>query len=599
MNSGGYWGRGRSNPALVKLRSKRSKSRYKEVDLTRVMNAVNLIQNTPWTVNKEVLAVAKEVMGWKHAPVGGIESPEVTPLPEKLAPDFADANPQALKAWKKEAAGAYRRERSRKSRRLSIEGTIQQAEKFAQYERIWFPYNLDFRGRVYAIPAFSPQGTDLTKGLLLLADASPMGTEGEYWLRMHLANTAGLDKEPMDVRQKWTYDNEELILETAKNPLDSLWWASEADSPFCFLAACFEYAKWKTSVNPEEYRCGLPIAFDGSCSGIQHFSAMLQDEVGGQAVNLLPGDRPSDIYKIVADKVQKAVDNLLITGTDDKVEALVDDETGEFEQKLIYGTKRIAQWWNDYGITRKVTKRSVMTLPYGSKEFGFTDQLLEDIVQPAVDKHGEAVFPNPGQAARLMAKLIWEALETTVVAAVGAMKWLQKAASAVVSEGMPIHWVTPVGFPVWQEYRKLNMKRVDTMICGSIRLTMQLAQHEDEFPQNKLDPHKNVNGISPNFVHSMDASHLMLTVLAAAEQGVSHFAMIHDSFGTCPGNAGAMFRVVRETMVKTYTENDVIAGFYQGFADSLSEKAAEKAPELPPKGNLKLESILESQYCFC
>lgn len=597
INSGGYWGNGRSNPRLLKMRNGRALRRYKEVDLTRVMAAVNLIQNTPWVVNKDVLAVAKEVAQWKHVPVNGIESPEVYPLPDRV--DGMEEDPKVLKAWKKEAAAAYRKERARRSRRMSTEFTIMQAEKFSQFERIWFPYNLDFRGRVYAIPSFSPQGTDLTKGLLLLADASPMGTDGEYWLRMHLANTAGLDKEPMDVRQKWTYDNEELILETARAPLDNLWWATEADSPFCFLAACFEYANWKNSMNPEEYRCGLPIAFDGSCSGIQHFSAMLLDEVGGAAVNLTPQDRPSDIYKIVADKVQKAVDNLLITGTEDKLEAHTDEDTGEITERIVYGTKTVAGWWNNLGITRKVTKRSVMTLPYGSKEYGFADQLLEDIIMPHVDKHGEAAFPAPNTAARFMAKLIWEALSTTVVAAVGAMKWLQKATSAIIAEGMPVHWVTPVGFPVWQEYRKLTLKRVDTVICGSIRLTMQVAQEENEKKINPLDPHRNVNGISPNFVHSMDASHLMLTALAAAEQGVHHFAMIHDSFGTCPGNAGVMFKAVRETMVKTYSENDVIAGFYKGFVNLLSEKSYEKIPDLPPKGNLKLESILDSEYCFC
>lgn len=600
IHSGGYWGRGRSNPKLLKIHSKRVMRRYNEVDLSRVMNAVNLIQNTPWTINKQVLKVAQEVLTWRNVRVEGIESPEVAALPEKLTDEAVEADPKALKAWKKMAAQAYRRERSRRSRRLSTEVTVDIATKFSEYDRIWFPYNLDFRSRVYAIPSFSPQGTDLTKGLLLLADASPMGTEGEYWLRMHLANVAGLDKEPMDVRQKWTYDNEQLILDTAENPLDNLWWATEADSPFCFLAACFEYAAWKSSGNPEEYRCGLPIAFDGSCSGIQHFSAMLQDEVGGAAVNLIPADRPSDIYRIVSDKVQAAVDHLMVHGTDDSVQAIADEETGEITQRVVYGTKTVARWWDTYGINRKVTKRSVMTLPYGSKEYGFNDQLMEDIVQPAVDKHGEGVFPSPTAATKLMAKLIWEALGTTVVAAVEAMKWLQKAASAIVSEGMPVSWVTPIGFPVWQEYRKLSVRRVDTMICGSIRLTMQVAQVEEDMKElNRLDPHKNVNGISPNFVHSMDASHLMLTVLAAADQGVSHFAMIHDSFGTCPGNAGAMFKVVRETMVKTYTENDVIAGFYQGFADSLSEKNQEKIPELPPKGSLNLESILDSKYCFC
>ena len=39
----------------------------------------------------------------------------------------------------------------------------------------------------------------------------------------------------------------------------------------------------------------------------------------------------------------------------------------------------LAQWWLDFGITRKHTKRNCMTFPYGSKQRGFSDQILEDI----------------------------------------------------------------------------------------------------------------------------------------------------------------------------------------------------------------------------
>ena len=31
----------------------------------------------------------------------------------------------------------------------------------------------------------------------------------------------------------------------------------------------------------------------------------------------------------------------------------------------------LAQWWLDYGITRKITKRNCMTFPSGSKQRGF------------------------------------------------------------------------------------------------------------------------------------------------------------------------------------------------------------------------------------
>ena len=291
---------------------------------------------------------------------------------------------------------------------------------------------------------------------------------------------------------------------------------------------------------------------------------------------------------------------LLVHGTDTAVTAEPDPETGEIVEQRTVGTRVLAKQWLDYGITRKVTKRSVMTLPYGSKQFGFTDQLLDDIIGPAIQKHGQDVFPYPRDAATFMAKLIWDALQTTVVAAVGAMSWLQKAASALTSQDMPAHWVTPIGFPVWQEYRQPEMKRIDTIICGTIRVQMKVAltgQMEDT-GKNKLDRHKQVNAISPNFVHSMDASHLMETALAAKAQGVSHFAMIHDSFGTCPGNAGTMFRVVRETMVATYSSRDVIREFYETFCDSLTEEALEKIPELPPKGQLDLNGILDSKYCF-
>lgn len=599
---GGYWSKSRSNPGLLKIRSKRTLRRYRDVDLSGVTEAVNLIQNTPWTINTDVLAVAEAVALQPNPIVSGFPSLSMLPLPVQTF-GTPEENPKGFTEWKKAAAEVHRRERTRVSQRLSMDRTLREARKFSRYERIWFPYNLDFRGRVYAIPSYSPQGTDLAKGTLLLADPVPMGKDGGYWLRMHLANTAGLDKEPMDVRQKWTYDNEELILDTAENPMGCTFWATEADSPFCFLAACIEFRKFKLSGESEGHLCGLPIAFDGSCSGIQHFSGMLKDEIGGGVVNLIPKDKPDDVYRTVADKVQIMIDGIISSGTDDYLEALTDEETGEIKEIIRYGTKSMAKWWNDYGITRKVTKRSVMVLPYGSKEYGFADHILEDTVEPAnAIASGYKPFPAPRSAASFMAGLIWEALGVTVVAAVKTMNWLQKVSAAVVAQGQPVHWITPMGFPVWQEYRSNRMHRVDTVICGSIRICIKVKEDEREDEQGKpldvLDKRKNVSSVSPNFIHSMDSSHLMLTVTRANLVGVGHFAMIHDSFGTCPGNASDMFRVVRETFVETYTKYDVLTDFYRGFEDLIPAKEIKKLPKKPDVGSLDLSGVLESKYCF-
>lgn len=591
---GGYWFSDTRKPLSLIRGSIRRNRRYRDVEMPRVYDAINAIQDTPWMINSQVLEVARAVVGMQHSPVTDMPSAE-RELPEK-SEDWDGMTEEQQKAWRKAAARVYKRESARQSRRYRLEATLWQAGRFAEYERIWFPYTADFRGRIYALPTFSPQGSDLDKGLLKFADAPEIGVEGVRWLKMHGANVAGFDKEEMDDRIKWVDDNEDMILAIARDPLDNLFWATEADSPFCFLAFCFEYAAWKET--GPSYRCGLPIAFDGSCSGIQHFSAMLRDEVGGKAVNLIPSDRPQDIYRIVSDKVNVVLEQHAKAGTQDALETKIDDDTGEILTRLQRGTQSLAQVWLAFGVTRKVTKRSVMTLPYGSKKFGFTDQLLEDIIQPAIDKHGEDVFPDPHAAARYMAGLIWDALKDTVVAAVGAMDWLQKVAGVLTKENMPCHWVTPVGFPVWQEYRQRDVHLIDTIICGGIRIVMSVAKNASQEGPKGLDRHKQCNGISPNFVHSMDASHLMLTVLDAKAKGAQHFATIHDSFGTAPGHAGLMFASVRSEMVRTYSERDVIQDFYDTFAGLLTEEAAEKLPSFPEKGNLNLDDILNSLYCF-
>nr|DAF68345.1 MAG TPA: DNA directed RNA polymerase [Caudoviricetes sp.] len=609
MVGGGYWAKGRKPIPLIRVRSKRALQRYSDVYMPEVYKAVNIAQSSTWRVNTQVLEVAKAVMEWKNVPIDKFPTADREELPIQAEGIGEDA--EALKAWKKEAAGVYRRDRARVSRRLSYEFVIEQAQKFAGYEAIYFPYNLDWRGRVYAIPSFNPQGNDMTKGLLMASIAEPVGKEGIEWLKIHGANCAGVDKVDFDKRKLWVEENEELILEIARNPLGQSEWM-KMDSPFCFLAFCFEWAGVKE--HGENWKSALPIAFDGSCSGIQHFSAMLRDERGGRAVNLLPSKEVQDIYRLVAEEVIEKVKKDLREGTDDSVEIITNEKTGEITERRVMGTRTLAEGWMGYGITRKVTKRSVMTLAYGSKAFGFTDQVRNDIIQPALDAgDGAQWFPDAQQCARYMANLIWDSVSVVVVKAVEAMLWLQKAAKLLATEVtatkktkknpepevlkpcMPVYWVTPDGFPVWQEYMKPVQRRVDLMFLGTVRLQATINVRDSD----NIDGAKQESGISPNFVHSQDGSHLRKTVVKASEAyGVEFFALIHDSFGTIPAKAGAMFKAVRETMVETYTENDVLEDFRQQFMEQLHESQLDKMPPIPTKGTLDITQILHSEFAF-
>lgn len=597
---GGYWAKGRRPLPLIRLGSKSAVARYEDVYMPEVYDAVNIIQNTPWKVNKKVLDVVNMVEKLNNTPIDDI--PQVEPLKPE---DYAGETEEELKAWKKAAAGIYRREKARQSRRLSLSFIVNQANKFSQFKAIWFPYNMDWRGRVYAVPMFNPQGNDMQKGLLTLAVGKPIGADGFKWLKVHGANCAGVDKVTFEERIKWVEDNHDNIMTAAKAPMDSIEWWGKLDSPFCFLAFCFEYAG--VMHHGLSYNCSLPIAFDGSCSGIQHFSAMLRDHIGGHAVNLTPSGKVQDIYRIVSDRIEEELKVLLVNGTDNEMVTHEDKKTGEITERLKLGTRELARQWLTYGMSRKVTKRSVMTLAYGSKEYGFADQVYEDIVMPAIDSGSGAMFTEPSQASRFMAKMIWEAVSVTVVAAVDAMKWLQGAAKLLAAEVkdkktgeilkpcLPVHWVTPDGFPVWQEYRKKDTTRLNLMFLGSFNLQPTVNRGT----KKELDKHKQESGISPNFVHSQDGSHLRKTVVHTHRKyGVMSFAVIHDSFGTIPADAEYLFRGVRETMVETYRDNDVLLDFYEQFECQLHESQRDKLPELPKKGKLNIEDILSSDFAF-
>lgn len=597
---GGYWAKGRRPLPLIRLGSKSAVARYEDVYMPEVYDAVNIIQNTPWKVNKKVLDVVNMVEKLNNTPIDDI--PQMEPLKPE---DYAGETEEELKAWKKAAAGIYRREKARQSRRLSLSFIVNQANKFSQFKAIWFPYNMDWRGRVYAVPMFNPQGNDMQKGLLTLAVGKHIGADGFKWLKVHGANCAGIDKVTFEERIKWVEDNHDNIMATAKAPMDSIEWWGKLDSPFCFLAFCFEYAG--VMHHGLSYSCSLPIAFDGSCSGIQHFSAMLRDHIGGHAVNLTPSGKVQDIYRIVSDRIEEELKVLLVNGTDNEMVTHEDKKTGEITERLKLGTRELARQWLTYGMSRKVTKRSVMTLAYGSKEYGFADQVYEDIVMPAIDSGSGAMFTEPSQASRFMAKMIWEAVSVTVVAAVDAMKWLQGAAKLLAAEVkdkktgeilkpcLPVHWVTPDGFPVWQEYRKKDTTRLNLMFLGSFNLQPTV----NKGTKKELDKHKQESGISPNFVHSQDGSHLRKTVVHTHRKyGVMSFAVIHDSFGTIPADAEYLFRGVRETMVETYRDNDVLLDFYEQFEYQLHESQRDKLPELPKKGKLNIEDILSSDFAF-
>jgi DNA-directed RNA polymerase len=581
--SGGYYSQNlRRHVKVIKSRSAAYLEELENRDLPVIYEALNTIQDTKWQINKAVLGVVQDVWA-SRADLGDLpkredEEPPPCPFPKELKKkDMTDAQLEVFREWKRTANRVYDANIENRSKRLQASKIIYMAERFADEQAIYFPYNLDFRGRIYAIPMFlNPQGQDLAKALLQFGDGKPLGSqEAADWLAVHGANCYGYDKVSYRHRVEWVLEHEREILESAADPLATDFWSKGVDKPWQFLAFCFEWAGYKREGSAFTSR--IPVALDGSCNGLQHYSAMLRDPIGAAAVNLVPADIPQDIYQRVADVAK------------DKLEAISADKLEvEGENRAEY-----AQKWLGFGIDRKLTKRSVMTLPYGSTHYScreyIEDRLYEKLgVAAANELFDGKVF----DATKFLATVVWQSIGEVVVAARQAMDWLQKVARIAADEGLPINWTTPVGLPVQQPYKETKAKRVTTKLSGQ---TIELRIREE---LDKVDRKRQANGIAPNFIHSLDGACLqMYVVKASREHGIRSFGLVHDSYATLAADTEASSMALREVFCDLY-KADPLKNLLEELKPLLSKDKAKELPRMPQKGSLDLEVVKSSQFFF-
>ena len=601
-HDGGYYGESVLGTQLIRLKVqtktkflKAYNKKLSAIDLGVVYDAINAMQDTPFIINPFILQTLKEIYS-SGGELGGVPRTEPYPTLPRLP---EDAPEEQVKEHKKKAVGLYKQEEARKSKALRCLLALKVAEKFSEYNKIYFPWNVDYRGRCYPIPtALSPQGDDIQKSLLLFANPSPLAEGDDKWMAIHGANLAGNDKIAFAARVAWVKEHTGDIIASAEDPIGYTWWheVSKGDYPMEFLSFCHEWKrlnayKAENNGSVNGFMSNLPLAFDGTCSGLQHFSALLRDEVGGFAVNLIPSDKVQDIYSIVADKVNVHLLKDAQTGTE--------DEKKEDSDSYKYGTKTLAQNWMAFnrikygkdGITRKVCKRSVMTLAYGSKQYGFKENLLTDIIHPYVLAHPDNnPFLHTNQAAVYMAKLIWDAVATTVVKAVEGMEWLQKVAKLICQSGEVVSWTTPNGFLVQQNYMKMQQE------CIKLRFGGSQVRFYNQEETDEIDNRRQQNGIAPNFIHSMDASHLQRVVVSEHLKGNRNFMMIHDSFGTDATHAGSLYKTIRDEFIGLYKDQNHLAGFLESVSYLIDD--LDEVPELPEFGNLDLDLVAKSDFCF-
>lgn len=537
-------------------------------DLTQDMNCLNSLMDTPWRINEFVLSVMEQawMSGQEWA---GLPARDDIPLPaypfDKLPEEMDEFETIGLKEWKKARAQIHAFNNKTMSKRIQLDRTLQLARRYTDFKEFFYVWQMDFRGRKYPVESFmTPQSADTGKSLLEFAEGTPITChEDAKWLAIHGANVYGNDKISLLDREIWAYEQVEHARNVVADPLGYTWW-TQADKPWQCLAWCYEWAAYAdTGFGFETH---LPVAMDGSCNGLQWLSALMRDESGGRAVNLCPADKPQDIYSDVA----KATTERL------KREA---DEGHMFARQLL-----------DFGIDRSICKRPVMIVPYSGTLFACRDYILEAIS----DKVAKSGKPAPWgdehwEVSTYLAKHVWDAIGDVIVAAKQVMDYVKYIGGEYAKANQPMEWETPTGFWVRQAYPDLRKRRLETHLNGSI-----VKLNVNEEVEGKINTSKTKSGASPNFIHSLDASHLTRVVNQAKKEGIHLFAMIHDSFGCPSPQAQRLNEITREEFALINTEHDPLMELKE-FAEF---KLGKKLENPPSKGTLNLEDVLKSNYFF-
>lgn len=559
---------------LVRIKSgDRSQLRYVEAaaakgQLQPIFDGLSALGQTGWCINRSVFDIMLEA--WNAGdPVANLApaDPKIR-YPERPQNDDLEAMRKYTKEWQL----AENLRQSLHSQRCFQNFQLEIARSYLG-ETFYLPHNLDFRGRAYPmVPYFNQMCADSCRGLLLFSKGKKLGERGLQWLKIHLATVYGFDKASFSEREQFTMDHLDEIRDAATLGLHGRRWWLEAEDAFQCLAACIELTNALSLEDPTEFVSHLPVHQDGSCNGLQHYAALGGDVAGAKQVNLEPSDRPSDIYTAVAEHVKDSVQT--------------DIQAGDQMAKVLEGK-----------ITRKIVKQTVMTNVYGVTFLGAIRQ-----VRRQIDDHYPELKESSGAYSTYIARKIFQALGSMFSGAHNIQFWLGDCAVRITSSLSPkqvaamadnvegprvsaknklekkrnanarrppshfkssVTWTTPLKLPVMQPYREVKSRVVNT--------NLQAMSIQEPHGSDVVDKRKQLQAFPPNYIHSLDATHMLLSAAKCAESGLT-FSAVHDSYWTHAADIDVMSRILRDAFVSLHS-NDLIerlaAEFKRRFGNNM------------------------------
>ena len=531
------------------------------------IKAANQQQSVAWQVNSWQLEHLQ--FAWdKGLEIGKLIPREGWPIP--AYPKHLEETDPVVRQWRWEARHIHERNEKTIVKRVVIAKMIWVANRFVGYKRIYFPMQLDFRGRYYYRPPFlNPQGNDIGRSLLQFADGKPISNESELnWLRVHGANVFGHGKLNLQQRIDWVVQNEQQINSCGQNPWVNLEFWSKAKDPWQFLAFCHAYQEFLE--HGYGYVCQLPVVLDCTCSGIQHYSALLRSENMGRLVNLVNAEQPADIYTTILHKV---------------LEHLREDAEAGNEHAIS---------WLQLNVDRTLLKPVVMTVPYSAGRSSHIIQVQQWAIERTTDLYGSTnswrFRKGAMKAIHYLTTILVRETYKVVGPAIAAMQWFKSVGRLAGKSETLLKWVSPSGLPVFHKYTDNESERIQLKYLTDVRIRVHAYIGKSSWRVLRMG-----TALSPNVIHSLDASHMAFTTIDAFANGVTNLGGIHDCFATTPAEMTALRNSVRNSFSDLYSSN-IYENITEQLVSQIPPEVADKVPLRPPLGTLDTNSVRNSSY---
>jgi DNA-directed RNA polymerase len=565
---GGYKSEMLKPRPCVKIKSDIHRDTLMKLEMSDFYSVLDKVSNTAFLVNPVVLECLKDLWasGGNQAGLPAISDPEIPPHPGE------NSERKVYLQWKEAVAVAKARYAQNTVDRKKIVDIMMVCRMMGD-EAFYFPHHADARGRLYPLAStISFQGNNLQRAITMFADCREITNRGEYWLRINTANHYGLDKLPFNERLKWTYENEDLFTAIADDPVGNkhLWIKADSGAkPWTFLASAHELGSFiKAKKAGKRFFSHLPCYVDCSSSGFQHLSLLALDSEAARRVNVAPTDSPQDIYKETA---------LILL------------------ERLRGSNDPLAEYWVSFftehpSAVRKIAKRLVMCTPYGITRHSGNGYVLSEL-SDYLSKRG--ILPDGGingsfyfKRTAFLTKHLMAVIKETNVTAFDIMDCLREVAVIMAQNDKPFGWTTPSGFYAFQHTPAVDRSIVKFAINGKFKF-WKLGDFN-----NKIAKRACRDAIVPNFIHSLDAAALHLTINKAWANGVKGIAVIHDAVAGLAEDLDIIIDGMKSSMAEMYTE-DRLEKF---VLEVLGQLSFPVTIQIPGRGDFDPRSVCESQY---